>query len=96
MTKKIRLYQPFGDLGCQRPEKDSLHSRDGRSEDRLHAGEGAVTQNAHTGLAERAKLPAYLENIGCKICAADLYSGAVLFIHQSRCRRIILRKMIEK
>ena len=19
MTKKIRLYQPFGDLGCQRP-----------------------------------------------------------------------------
>lgn len=20
MTKKIRLYQPFGDLGCQRPE----------------------------------------------------------------------------
>ena len=22
MTKKIRLYQPFGDPGCQRPGKD--------------------------------------------------------------------------
>ena len=22
MTKKIRLYQPFGDLGCQRPAQD--------------------------------------------------------------------------
>ena len=31
MTKKIRLYQPFGDLGCQRPEEPAAKAGAGGS-----------------------------------------------------------------